>query len=99
MAATWLRQVLTYRTLPTMTGVPSFSQGSILRAWRMGPSGDFHRHAICSLFTFALLIWPNGEYLVFALSPPYTGHSPVRWRNWLAPAPAAQTKTHNRTNG
>src|SRR5437660_482512 len=58
-------------------GVPSLSHPSILRAFRMDSSGDFHRHAIRSPPTLDAFIWSRGEYLVFARSPPYTGHSPA----------------------
>src|SRR5215472_6158972 len=77
MAATWLRQVLTYSTPSTMIGVPSFSQMLSLRACTIASSGDLHRQAIRRLLTFAGPIWLSGEYLLLALSPPYTGHSPA----------------------
>jgi hypothetical protein len=62
MAATWLAEVLTYRTPPIISGVAWFSHVRIC-GWRAisSSSGDVQRHAMRRRPTFSRVIWSRDE--------------------------------------
>src|SRR2546425_12760400 len=77
MAATWLAEVLTYSTPPTISGVASFHQVRICGSRAISSSsGDVQRHATRSRLTLSRGIWSGDEERAFALVPPWVGHSP-----------------------
>ena len=62
MAATWLDDVLTYRTPPTINGVASLAQVRISgREAISSRSGDTQRQAMRSCLTLSRVIWSSEE--------------------------------------
>src|SRR5262250_1345408 len=71
IAATWLSDVLVYKTPFTMIGVASnFPVTSPGVCFTTSISGEVQRQATRRLLTFCLSIWSRGEYLVLALLAP-----------------------------
>src|SRR5215813_15002302 len=71
IAATWLSDVLVYKTPFTMIGVasncPAMSPGV---RFTTSISGEVQRQATRRPLTFCLSIWSRGEYLALALLAP-----------------------------
>src|SRR5438132_13643470 len=81
MAATWLAEVLTYSTPPTISGVASFHQVRICGSRTISSSsGDVQRHATRSRLTLSRVSWSTDEERAFALVAPWGGHSAGRGR-------------------
>ena len=80
----------------TMSGVDS--------SWNSGRGprlSVLKRQAISRLLKLEAVIWSRGEYRLLALSPPYTGHSPVLsptpGADWLVTATAVQESSDETT--